>query len=89
MIAEYPIIILVLIYLGLYYVSIKKIIQNKSLSKKKKYILISIVLLIPIFGVFVPLFMLVDDDNSRNDYRATASDKTEFFHEVTSNIDIE
>ena len=88
MISVYPVITLGLIYLGLYYVSIRKVIKNKTFVKKKKYILISIVLLIPVVGVFVPLFMFAEEDNDyRNDYIATDSDKTEFFNEVTSNSD--
>ena len=81
MMVDYPLFSLSVIYIGLYYVSIKKVITSKTFTKIKKYVLISIVLFIPIVGVFVPLFMLAEEENdiseSEIDYSVDNSDKIE------------
>lgn len=83
MMAEYPIFTLCLIYSGLYYFSIKKVVINKNFTKMDKSILIAIVVLIPIIGVFVPLFILADKNNHdvEIDYSTTNEDKLEVFHQ--------
>ena len=87
MLVNYPLISILFIFVSLYYISIKKVVRSKIFTKRKKYILISVVILIPIIGVFVPLFMLAEKKKryfKKKEYGACDSDKIELFDTCVS-----